>query len=48
MARAAVVQGSAGDWCRVATHRFRGSTPPDLVADGALAVAALRVARAFL
>jgi uncharacterized protein (TIGR03084 family) len=47
-AAAAVVRGSAGDWCRVATHRFRRTTLPDLVADGPLAVAALRVARAFL
>jgi uncharacterized protein (TIGR03084 family) len=47
-AAAAVVQGSAGDWCRIATHRYRRTAPPDLEADGPLAVAALRVARAFL
>jgi uncharacterized protein (TIGR03084 family) len=44
----ATVRGDAGVWCRVVTHRWRDSGRPPLECDGDLAVAAVRVARAFL
>jgi enediyne biosynthesis protein E11 len=42
-----VVQGGAGEWCRVVTRRLR-DREPRLVAQGPLASQTLRVARAFL
>ena len=45
---AGTVHGDAGVWCRVVTHRWRAPEPPPLGCDGELAVAAVRVARAFL
>jgi uncharacterized protein (TIGR03084 family) len=42
------IHGDAGVWCRVVTHRWRSSAPAPLVCEGDLAVAAMRVARAFL
>jgi uncharacterized protein (TIGR03084 family) len=45
---AGTVRGDAGVWCRVVTHRWRAPEPPPLACDGELAVAAVRVARAFL
>jgi uncharacterized protein (TIGR03084 family) len=42
-----LVQGAAGEWCRVVTHRLR-DREPRLVARGPLASQTLRVARAFL
>jgi uncharacterized protein (TIGR03084 family) len=45
---AGAVRGDAGVWCRVVTHRWRVPEPPPLACDGELAVAAVRVARAFL
>lgn len=42
------ITGPALDWCRVATHRLRPGDPMCLSAQGALAVLALRHARAFL
>lgn len=47
-AATAVVRGDAAVWCRVVTHRWRSTVPPPLRCDGALAVASMRVARAFL
>jgi uncharacterized protein (TIGR03084 family) len=44
----ASVHGDAGVWCRVVTQRWRSPDPAPLVCEGALAVAAVRVARAFL
>jgi uncharacterized protein (TIGR03084 family) len=43
-----VVRGPASAWCRVVTHRWREPAPPPLAAHGALAVAALEVAQAYL
>ena len=45
---AGTVRGDAGVWCRVVTHRWRAPEPAPLTCDGDLAVAAVRVARAFL
>jgi len=45
---AATARGDAGVWCRVVTHRWRGAEPAPLECDGDLALAAVRVARAFL
>jgi hypothetical protein len=45
---AGTVRGEAGVWCRVVTHRWRDPESPPLACDGELAVAAVRVARAFL
>jgi uncharacterized protein (TIGR03084 family) len=42
------VRGPASVWCRVVTHRWREPSPPPLSADGALAVATLEVAQAYL
>ncbi len=44
----ATVRGDAGVWCRVVTQRWRAPEPAPLTCDGELAVAAVRVARAFL
>jgi uncharacterized protein (TIGR03084 family) len=48
VAAAATVRGPASTWCRVVTHRLRPAAPDDLELDGALAVAAHAVARAYL
>ena len=45
---AGTVRGDAGVWCRVVTHRWRSPEPAPLQCDGDLAVASVRVARAFL
>jgi uncharacterized protein (TIGR03084 family) len=42
------IHGPASTWCRVATRRLRPPAASDLVATGALATAALRVAKAYL
>jgi uncharacterized protein (TIGR03084 family) len=42
------LQGDAGVWCRVVTHRWRSPLPPPLKAVGRLAQRAVVVARAFL
>jgi uncharacterized protein (TIGR03084 family) len=43
-----VITGAAGTWCRVATRRLRPPATCDLIAQGPLAEAAVRVAKAFL
>jgi uncharacterized protein (TIGR03084 family) len=43
-----VVTGAAGTWCRLATRRLRPPATCDLIAQGPLAEAAVRVAKAFL
>src|SRR5437763_1281337 len=42
------VEGPTVDWCRVVTQRLRKPSQSRLSAQGDLAVAAVRVARAFL
>jgi uncharacterized protein (TIGR03084 family) len=42
------IEGPAGDWCRVATHRLRAPQRARLTTRGGLADEALSVARAFL
>ncbi len=43
-----ILSGPALDWCRIVTHRLRPGDPMRLDAQGDLAAAALRHARAFL
>jgi uncharacterized protein (TIGR03084 family) len=43
-----VIQGPAGDWCRLATHRLRPPAQSALRCEGALAQASMHVVRAFL
>ncbi len=43
-----VITGGGGDWCRVVTHRLRPPATSTLQRQGALADAAVGVARAFL
>jgi len=43
-----VIRGQAGDWCRLVVQRLPGGREKGLVATGPVAVAALRVARAYL
>jgi len=42
------VRGTAGDWCRVAVRRLAPEDATSLRASGPLAVAAIRVARAYV
>jgi uncharacterized protein (TIGR03084 family) len=43
-----VVTGPAGTWCRVVTRRLRPPAANDLVLNGPLAVASVRLAQAYL
>jgi uncharacterized protein (TIGR03084 family) len=42
------LQGDAGVWCRVVTHRWRLASPPPLQAEGQLAERTVLIAQAFL
>jgi uncharacterized protein (TIGR03084 family) len=43
-----IIQGPAGDWCRLATHRLRPPARSALRCEGALAQSSVQVVRAFL